>query len=92
MTVGAFSIEGVRSLSDDEINDLATGVVEMSVDGKVVRYNKYESEAAGLAIKSVIGRNFFREIALCMDNDDVAKKYFDSEELDIIFDYVSRFE
>lgn len=54
-------------LSPEDLDRLPFGVIRLSGDGTVLGYNKTESEQARRAPASVIGRNFFTEVAPCTD-------------------------
>jgi photoactive yellow protein len=60
----------------------------MDRDGRVIGYNRAESELSGLPADGVIGRNFFVEIGPCTNNYLIAQRYQDSEDLDEQLDYV----
>lgn len=77
-------------LSNAELDCLDFGVVEMALDGTVLRYNRTESEQAGLAPEQVIGRNFFQEVALCCNNQHVAQRY-EQPSLDETIEYTFSF-
>lgn len=91
MNLDSLEIAEIRALSVEELNNLPYGVIEMSTDGIVHRYNKYESDAAGLSSESVIGRNFFKEVALCLNDHMVAERFFGAKVLDTTFEYVFSF-
>ena len=76
----------LAQLSDAELDALSYGVVEMDRHHTVLRYNAAESRHAGLPPSRVVGRNFFREVAPCCDNEHVAQRY-ESVELDATIDY-----
>lgn len=56
---------GIDALSDDGLDALPYGVIQLSVDGKILKYNQFESDFAQLRKEQVIGRNFFLEVAPC---------------------------
>ncbi|MCR9141956.1 MAG: PAS domain-containing protein [bacterium] len=59
---------GVASMSADELNALDFGVVRVDNQGKILFYNKYESELAGIAPAEAEGKNFFYDVAPCTNN------------------------
>lgn len=81
--------------SDSELDALGFGVVGIDDAGKVCRYSMTESRMSGLPRERVLGKAFFREVARCMDNSLVARRFDDAaahgESLDISFDYVLAF-
>jgi len=44
------------------------GVVKVDDQGKILLYNRYESELAGIAPSAAEGKNFFTQIAPCTNN------------------------
>lgn len=79
------------SLSQGEADAQPFGIVKVDEQGKILLYNKFESELANVPIQTAVGRNFFKEIAICTNNrlfygkftEGIAKK-----ELDTTFSYV----
>jgi photoactive yellow protein len=63
------------ALSDDELDALPFGVVEMDLECTVLRYNAAESGYSGLPRERVVGRHFFRDVAPCSNNRRVAQRY-----------------
>ena len=78
--------------ADDALNRLPFGVIGLDSEGRVSRYSEYEAQMAGFATSEVVGRRFFDEIARCMNNGLVAKRFDDAwargETLDATLDYV----
>lgn len=52
-------------LLSDLLDALPIGVVVLDTQGRVTRYNAYEQEFARRSAASVLGRDFFREVAPC---------------------------
>jgi len=74
------------TLSEDLLDALPFGVVEMDLHGIVQRYNATESRYSGLARERVLGRHFFREVAPCSNNRHVAQRYAEAS-LDVTMAY-----
>jgi photoactive yellow protein len=66
--VPAHVLEGIASMSADELNALDFGVVRVDNQGKILFYNKYESELAGIPPAEATGKNFFYDVAPCTNN------------------------
>jgi photoactive yellow protein len=72
-----------RALADEQ----PFGVIQVTDDGIVRLYNRWESGLAGVAPTSAEGRNFFTQVAPCTNNrlvlgkfkDGVAKGALDAE-------------
>lgn len=75
----------------DELDKLDYGVVGLSPEGIVEIYNLTEARLAGLPQDSVLGSNFFLDIAQCMNNFMIAQRFEDESDIDVILDYVLTF-
>jgi photoactive yellow protein len=58
-------IEDLSHLSRDLLDALPFGAIQLSGDGTIIAYNRGESALSGLAPETVIGKNFFRDVAPC---------------------------
>lgn len=56
------------SLSRTDIDNAPYGIVKVDNSGKILLYNRYESELAGVATATAEGKNFFTEVAPCTNN------------------------
>jgi photoactive yellow protein len=66
------------------------GVVQLTDDGTIQLYNRWESELAAVAPAAAEGRNFFSQVAPCTNNRLVAGKFRDGIQqgrLDTEFSY-----
>ena len=79
-------------LSSESLDELDFGVIGIDASGEVCRYNRFESECAGLSTASTLGRPLFTVVAPCMNNYLVAQRFEDAaadgSELDATIDYV----
>ncbi len=74
---------------DEDLDALPFGVIAVRrADGTVARYNVWEAHLANLNRSWVLGRDFFNEIGLCMNNVMVAQRFRDLPDLDETLDYV----
>jgi photoactive yellow protein len=55
----------IDGFTDDEIDGLPFGAIQLDADGTILKYNMYEAGMAGLDRGQVIGKNFFEDIAPC---------------------------
>jgi len=81
----------LRSLSQSDADSMPFGIVKLDTEGKILLYNRYESELANVPINHAVGRNFFTEIAICTNNRIFFGKFQDGiakGELDTVFNYV----
>lgn len=57
----------IDSISEQELDSLAYGVIQLDTQGTVLRYNAFESRLSGLSKDKVLGKNFFKQVAPCTD-------------------------
>jgi photoactive yellow protein len=57
----------IRSVSEQELDALPYGVVQLDAHGVILRYNAFEAGLSGLSKKKVLGKNFFTQVAPCTD-------------------------
>ena len=83
-------------MTNDQFDELEFGVIGFDNECLVKIYNKYESEATGLSVQSVIDADLFLAVAICMNNFLIAQRFEDAldetVELDDIIDYVLTFK
>ena len=82
-----------RGVTDADVLDaLPFGVIGFDAEGRVQRYNTFESQAAGLRAERVLGQDLFVAVAPCMNNYLVAQRFADARDqgapLDDIINYV----
>jgi len=81
----------MASLSDQEIDNLMYGAVELDAEGTILRYNLAESELTGRQPEDFIGRNFFNDVAPCTRTDEFSGRFFkgvETGEFNAVFEYV----
>lgn len=59
----------IEALSEAELDALPFGAVRLDDDRRVHVFNRAERELSGWGDRKRIGRDFFAEIAPCMNND-----------------------
>jgi photoactive yellow protein len=75
---GKGDIENALSnISDDQLNKLAFGAIQLDGAGKILQYNATEGSITGRDPKAVIGKNFFTDVAPCT-NTSAFKGVFDA--------------
>lgn len=63
---GKTDIENVLGkLADKDFDKLAFGAIELDKNGTVLKYNSAEGAITGRDPATVIGKNFFRDVAPC---------------------------
>lgn len=96
VTTPSFAAPGLQALLDklnaEQLDQLDFGVIGFDADTNVCRYNRTESEAAGLTPPRVLGQPLFTNVAPCLNNFMVAQRFEDAEDgagaLDDTIDYV----
>ncbi|XDD56028.1 PAS domain-containing protein [Leptospira sp. WS4.C2] len=79
------------TLTQAEADAAAYGIVKVDRNGKILLYNKYESELANVPIQTAVGKNFFTEVAICTNNRIFYGRFKEgmvTGDLDIAFNYV----
>ena len=96
MTTLAFDqpdiLQSLETLDAEALDALDFGVIGFDKDTVVQRYNRTESQMAGLSPDRVLGNALFTTVAPCMNNFLVAQRFedvaADGSELDAVIDYV----
>lgn len=57
----------IDSMTENELDQLPHGAIQLTTDGRVLKFNAYESRLANLSKEGVIGKHFFKEVAPCTD-------------------------
>lgn len=80
------------AMDDAALDALNFGVIGFDIDGRVRRYNTFESKAAGLGVERVLHQDLFTVVAPCLNNFMVAQRFADAREtgmpLDDTINYV----
>ena len=78
----------LEAMGVDALDRLDYGVIRLDAENTVTAYNAAESALSGLSPDRVIGTDFFRETAPCMNNPMVAERFDGEGDLDERLDYV----
>ena len=89
---GKSDVENVLGkMTDAQLNKLAFGAVELDASGRIIKYNAVEGAITGRDPKTVVGKNFFSEVAPCTNRPEF-KGVFDAgvrnNNLNTLFEYV----
>lgn len=81
----------LTNLPADEIDGAGFGIIGLMPGGEVISYNAFEQRLAGLSAESVLGRDFFVEVAPCTNNFLVRERFIAAwergEPLDALLPY-----
>lgn len=83
-------ISRLDSLDRSDVDSLDYGAVKVDDSGKILLYNRYESDLAGVDPSTAEGKNFFKEIAPCTNNKLFFGKFtkgVEADELNLAFNY-----
>lgn len=80
--------EHLEKLNLEELHQLNFGVVRILKEGEILAFNNYESEVSGVAVEEALGKNFFTQVAPCVNNFMVAERYSSDTVVDEIIDYI----
>ncbi|MEM7583311.1 MAG: V4R domain-containing protein [Acidobacteriota bacterium] len=88
--------EQLVGLSSQEIDQLPFGYIALDSAGNILKYNRYEAELARLDQESVLGKNFFKEVAPCTQVREFEGRFQElaegrSESSTLSFDFVFKF-
>jgi photoactive yellow protein len=65
----------IDSMTETELDQLPHGAIQLSTDGRVLKFNAYESNLSSLKKENVIGKNFFKQVAPCTDVQEFYGKF-----------------
>lgn len=83
-------VDNIASYSRDQVDNLSYGVIKLDNEGKILLYNRFESEKAGVSVSEAEGKLFFSQIAPCTNNAIFLgsfQKGVDEGKMDLIFPY-----
>jgi photoactive yellow protein len=68
----------LEAMDEAALDALQFGVIGFGRNGRVLRYNTFESQAAGLSPERVLDKDLFSVVAPCMNNFLVAQRFADA--------------
>ena len=75
---GGDDIENSLAKMDDKsLDKLAFGAIQLDDTGKIIQYNAAEGSITGRDPKSVIGKNFFTDVAPCTQSKEFQGRFKD---------------
>lgn len=86
---------GIPGLSNEQLDLLPFGIIELNEDGTVVAFNTAEERLSRRSRVEVIGKNFFTDVAPCADVKEYRGRFKDflkGEALTERFNYTYYFE
>lgn len=61
----AFDLDKIQRLHGEELDSAPFGVIIVDQTGIILEYNAYERTMSGMGVRSVVGLNFFTDVAPC---------------------------
>lgn len=93
---GSDDIENaLAKMGTGELDDLAFGAIQLDANGKILKYNAAEGGITGRDPKSVIGKDFFKDVAPCTDTQEFRGRFQDGVKngnLNTMFEYTFDYE
>jgi len=80
----------IAQMSDNEIDKLEFGAIELDHKGTILKYNAAEGDITGRKPEDVIGKSFFDDVAPCTKSPEFQGKFNQgvaSGDLDVLFEY-----
>lgn len=88
-------ISRIDDYDDRHLDSLPFGVIQLTPEGTILQYNRYEENLAGLKASRVVGKNFFTDVAPCTDVQEFAGRFREgvaAGRLHTSFDFVFTFK
>ena len=67
--------QSIGKMATKELDNLAFGAIKLDALGQILSYNAAEGTITGRDPKSVIGKNFFKEVAPCTSTPEFFGKF-----------------
>jgi photoactive yellow protein len=87
-------LERADVLTEDELDSLPVGMIQLDRDGTVLRFNQTESSLARMEKSEALGKSFFDEVAPCTRVQEFHGRFVEgvqNRNLHTVFPYQFRF-
>ena len=95
MRIVKFSADNVANeladITDEELDALAFGAIELDRKGRILRYNAAEADISGRDQAGMVGRDFFADVAPCTRGEAFEGRFragVKAGKMDVQFTYV----
>lgn len=89
---GSSDIENsLAKMDEKKLDELAFGAIQLDKNGRIMQYNAAEGGITGRDPKSVIGKNFFKDVAPCTQGKEFEGRFREgvkNDNLNAMFEYV----
>lgn len=85
----------LSSMSKEQFDDVAFGAIQLDEKGNILKYNAAEGDITGRDPDSVIGKNFFTQVAPCTNSPQFKGKFDEgvrNDNLNTMFEYTFDYE
>jgi len=65
----------MAKMSNEEIDELAFGAIEVDSSGRILRYNAAEGDISGRNPSEMVGKDFFTDVAPCTDTEEFRGRF-----------------
>ncbi|MCC5854828.1 MAG: photoactive yellow protein [Idiomarina sp.] len=93
---GSDDIENkLAKMNSGQLDSVAFGAIELDAQGKILKYNAAEGDITGRDPASVIGKNFFRDVAPCTNSTEFKGRFDEgvkNNNLNTMFEYTFDYE
>ena len=80
----------LSTLDDEQIDNLAFGMITLDRNGTILQYNAAEGAITGRDPKQALGKNFFNDVAPCTNTDEFYGRFkagVAAGDLNVLFEY-----
>lgn len=93
---GSNDIENkLASMDKGQLDDVAFGAIQLDANGKIIQYNAAEGDITGRDPQTVVGKNFFTDVAPCTNSKEFKGKFDEgvkNGDLNTMFEYTFDYE
>ncbi|WP_113907645.1 photoactive yellow protein [Aliidiomarina celeris] len=85
----------LSSMSKQQLDNVAFGAIQLDGKGNILKYNAAEGDITGRDPSSVIGKNFFTQVAPCTNSPQFKGKFDEgvkNDNLNTMFEYTFDYE
>jgi photoactive yellow protein len=73
--IGRADIERIQGFTEPELDKLPFGAIRLDKAGTILAFNQAEAELSGRRKETVLGKNFFTEVAPCTNVQEFAGRF-----------------
>jgi photoactive yellow protein len=93
---GSNDIENkLSSMNKEQLDKVAFGAIQLDANGNIIQYNAAEGDITGRDPSTVVGKNFFNDVAPCTNSPEFKGKFDEgvkNGDLNTMFEYTFDYE